>query len=181
MGEEEAFLTRWRVSTRAIHPRKAVHRDATLTVSHSASCSHEWGRWAWLLWHTARKSAPEPAAQLQCVSFKQLWGKMAPSAPCEVINKTELEENGWKAIFGRWISKRVGHHLCTFFGGPEMAVFHPAWPMVGGGMGGKRGRKLPSITTFITNSITISILSITTITTTTNLPWPPYHHQHQQQ
>lgn len=28
----------------------------------------------------------------------------------------ELEQNGWKAIFGRWISERIGHHLCNFSG-----------------------------------------------------------------
>ena len=28
----------------------------------------------------------------------------------------ELEQNGWKAIFGRWISERIGHHLCNFPG-----------------------------------------------------------------
>lgn len=74
------------------------------------------GASAWLLGHRAHKSAPKPAAQLPCVSFKQLRKKMAPSAHCLVINKMELEQNGWKAIFGRWISERIGHHLCNFSG-----------------------------------------------------------------
>lgn len=74
------------------------------------------GASAWLLGHGAHKSATKPAAQLPCVSFKQLREKMAPSAHCSVINKMELEQNGWKAIFGRWISERIGHHLCNFSG-----------------------------------------------------------------